>query len=120
MKLIDNFYHILHLHHTPDGDICGSVKLMPTHAIYEGHFPGHPIVPGMCTLTIVRECLSRLLRKQVKFTNIKECKFITSVTPSENCTLNLHFSLSNDGKLKGYITNATDGNTVIKLKATIN
>lgn len=33
------------------------VRLDAAHPIYAGHFPGNPVLPGVCTLQIVRECL---------------------------------------------------------------
>ena len=62
MKLLDNFYIIHRSEKVQEESFSVEVELLPNHAIYGGHFPGQPVVPGVCTLTIIRECIIVLIR----------------------------------------------------------
>lgn len=44
------------------------VRLDAAHPVYAGHFPGNPVLPGVCTLQIVRECLERGTGRRHRFT----------------------------------------------------
>ena len=44
--LLDNFYTILSSESSDSTIWTIQVKLNPGHPVYQGHFPGHPVVPG--------------------------------------------------------------------------
>ena len=46
--LLDNFYTILSSESSDSTIWTIQVKLNPGHPVYQGHFPGHPVVPGVC------------------------------------------------------------------------
>jgi 3-hydroxyacyl-[acyl-carrier-protein] dehydratase len=41
------------------GDDFVKIELNPTHAIFSGHFPNNPILPGVCALQIAKELLQK-------------------------------------------------------------
>ena len=41
------------------------ITLNPAHEIFKGHFPGNPVMPGVCTVQIVKELLSAHLKKDL-------------------------------------------------------
>ncbi len=119
MRLEGSFYKIREARQT-DNHISVIVELEPEHPIYEGHFPQQPVVPGVCTMTIVKECLSEVLGRTCNYESIKECKFTSALIPSEGLRLNLEFDVLEDMQIKGTVCRADDGQTVIKLKAKLN
>lgn len=58
------------------------IYLLPDCDIYHGHFPGHPVCPGVCHIEIIKECAMRLTGKKLSITDIKQCRFINMATPS--------------------------------------
>ena len=44
--LLENFYKIIHRKEREDGKREIEIELNPGHALYQGHFPGQPVVPG--------------------------------------------------------------------------
>ena len=55
--LLDNFYTILSSESSDSTIWTIQVKLNPGHPVYQGHFPGHPVVPGVCLLQLIKECV---------------------------------------------------------------
>ena len=69
MRLEGNFYKV----HTIDqieNNYKIEVELFADHPIYKGHFPQQAVVPGVCTLTIIKECLGNILSDNISFKSI--------------------------------------------------
>lgn len=117
MRLEDNFYKI-HAIEKTDVGYKVEVELMATHPIYEGHFPQQAVVPGVCTLTIIRECLARILSKPVAFVGIKECKYVSALIPQNDlrCVINLTLT---EGVVNAVVVRVDSLQTVLKLKANL-
>lgn len=116
MKLEDHFYRTKETVLTETGFVC-TVELFPNHPIYDGHFPSCPIVPGVCTLTIIKEQISLFLQRKIVYKNIKECKFVSSLTPKEGLLITLNVEIT--GKQKVGCIVSHDKQIVLKLKAEI-
>lgn len=115
MILKDTFYTVGNIQQTPTGYEV-RVTLNPAHPVYAGHFPQQPVVPGMCTLTIIREVLGDILGAEVMFRQIRECKFVSAVIPREGLGLDLSIILS-DNQVRCIIME--EDKVVLKLKAEI-
>lgn len=120
MVLEGNFYKTNNIEKIDDGSYNVEVELMSTHPIYAGHFPSQAVVPGVCTLTIIRECLSRILEKNVVFESIKECKYISALLPQDNLTITININITESNKLKVTVVRNDNQQAVLKLKSTIN
>lgn len=57
--LLENFYKIIHIKEREDGKQAIEIELNPGHVLYQGHFPGQPVVPGVCTLQIIKKVPNR-------------------------------------------------------------
>src|SRR5271170_4389662 len=51
------------------------------HAIFSGHFPGQPLVPGVCMMEIVKELLQGEVKKPLMLHNARSVKFLQFVPP---------------------------------------
>ena len=97
MMLLNNFYQIA------DADFCTAqplarVCLNPSHEIYQAHFPGQPITPGVCQIQMAMELLAYGLKAEVCLTDIKHVKFMAVITPEETPCLCCRFTkLAVDG-----------------------
>ena len=45
------------------------LRLNPEHFIYQAHFPGEPVTPGVCILQIGKELLAELLQESLEITH---------------------------------------------------
>lgn len=90
------------------------VRLNADHAVFAGHFPGNPVLPGVCSLQIVRECASLLAGRPLRYVSIRESKFLSVITPDTLLEVDVRLA---DGNLTATISGG--GATVLKLKATL-
>ncbi len=119
MRLEGNFYKIEQLGITADGVFNAVVEICHEHPVYEGHFPQQAVVPGVCTLTIIKECIGKVLQREVSFGSIKECKYISALLPFAGLRIVLDFVIEDSTHLKGKVTRYDNGQVVLKLKATL-
>lgn len=84
------------------------------HRIFEGHFPGQPVVPGVCLMQMVQEVVETALGGGgLKLMRADQLKFIALIDPGKAGALEMKLdckrgedgaveviaSLSDDGKL---------------------
>ncbi len=60
------------------------VSINASHEIFEGHFPGNPITPGVCQMEMLKEILSDHLAVNLFFNSISDMKFISIWEPKES------------------------------------
>ena len=118
MRLENNFYTINNIEQKSDDAFAVEVTILPEHQIYEGHFPQQPVVPGVCTLTIIRECIGNILSKEVSFASIKECKYVSALIPQEELRIMINLTIS-ESKVTALVERVDDQQTVLKLKANL-
>ena len=58
--------------------------LNPNHEIYNGHFPGDPICPGVCNVQTIRECAELETGKKLRIDTIQVCRFAALITPTNS------------------------------------
>jgi 3-hydroxyacyl-[acyl-carrier-protein] dehydratase len=57
------------------------IELDASHPLFEGHFPGNPILPGVCTVQIIRELLEQSMQKSLSMTKAGNIKYLGFVNP---------------------------------------
>jgi 3-hydroxyacyl-[acyl-carrier-protein] dehydratase len=58
------------------------LALNPRHRIFGGHFPGQPVVPGVCLMQMVKEVLETALGGGgLRLTRADQLKFIALIDP---------------------------------------
>ena len=80
--LLNKLYKIRNLNANADrSGIMAEIELDPNHPLFEGHFPGNPILPGVCTVQIIRELLEQSLQKSLRMTKAGNIKYLGFVNP---------------------------------------
>jgi 3-hydroxyacyl-[acyl-carrier-protein] dehydratase len=59
------------------------------HAVFKGHFPNNPVLPGVCMVQFVRESLEVVFNKKLQLVQSKSIKFINIVNPEKENLLQL-------------------------------
>ena len=77
-----------------------TVRLLPDSPVYQGHFPGYPITPGVCLVEIAVELMREMAGqgKDVRFVGAKNIKFTSPVIPDGKTPL--RFNLSGEGSVR--------------------
>lgn len=99
--LLNNLYtiqSIVELEQT----IKATIVLNKEHAIFQGHFPDNPIVPGVCLMTMVKETLEQHKGQSYVLKESKSVKFLGIVNPTENSLLEISCNVTplESGELK--------------------
>jgi 3-hydroxyacyl-[acyl-carrier-protein] dehydratase len=87
--LKDDFYTIKSIN-SEGNATSAALVINGAHKIFEGHFPGQPVVPGVCLVQMVREITAVALERDVQMTKADEVKFLQIIDPRENKVLNMH------------------------------
>lgn len=70
------------------------LELNPSCFIYQAHFPGEPITPGVCIVQMGKELLEELLgevwqrKVETEITKVKNVKFLSVISPNESTVIN--------------------------------
>ncbi len=93
--LLNNFFEILELKSLPlePDSYYASIKLNENHPIYQGHFPGNPVAPGVTLTQIIKELIEEILGTDLILTKADNIKFLNFINPSVNQVLQLDISV---------------------------
>lgn len=80
MKLLNNLYMISE-RETKFLPVRYDVSLQEKSLIYQAHFPGEPITPGVCIIQIAKELLEDYAQKRYQIKTIKNVKFLNVISP---------------------------------------
>ena len=69
------------------GKISAALEINADHKIFEGHFPGQPVVPGVCMMQMVKEILEAVLEQPLRLYTADNLKFLTVIDPVETNTV---------------------------------
>lgn len=75
------------------------VKINPNHAIFKGHFPEFPIVPGAVLLQMLKELVEETIGKKVKLKEAQNIKFIKMILPSNASKIEISLNLTHGDNL---------------------
>jgi len=67
-----------------EGKLTGVLEFDPAHAIFKGHFPGVPVVPGVCMMQMVKEMLENAIGVETMLRKAMSMKFLTLINPLVN------------------------------------
>ena len=76
MKLQDELYTVVEIN-----DNVARIRLLPECAIYQGHFPGNPVTPGVCQVGIVEELAGDICGFGLRLKEVKLLKYIDILRP---------------------------------------
>lgn len=116
MKLLDSLYTITAETHS-DGVHDYTIRLNAEHFIYEAHFPGEPITPGVCIMQIAHELSEQLLDCKLGVKTVKNVKFLRVIVPTQ-CP-ELHYTITKvteaDNSVKAQVVVSDDDCVYAKL-----
>lgn len=115
--LLNDFFHINDLQ--AEGlDVKASITINAAHKIFEGHFPGHPVVPGVCMMQMLKEILEEVTQKKINLIKAHDMKFLALIDPGQNNNIqaSLRYVIETDGTMILHATLFKDELTHFKFK----
>ncbi|HEY9006247.1 MAG TPA: hydroxymyristoyl-ACP dehydratase [Ohtaekwangia sp.] len=117
--LLDNFYSIVK-RESAEASASAAIAINASHKILQGHFPGQPVVPGVCMMQIVRELTELFVSKKLKITEGDNLKFLSIIDPRQHNEIDVTVSWKENAGI--YMVNATlfaGAVTFFKFKGTL-
>jgi 3-hydroxyacyl-[acyl-carrier-protein] dehydratase len=116
--LIEGLYSVGKTETTPEG-ILAKIHLKEDHAIFKGHFPGNPVMPGVCMIQIIKELTEEATGKNLFLAVSSNIKFMAIINPEKNPDLQLAIDISEEnGEVKVKNTTSFEDTVALKLNAT--
>lgn len=75
-----------------EGKLSAVIHWNKAHPVFAGHFPGQPVVPGVCMLQLVEELLEQALGMSLQLKEAGNLKFLHVIDPSVHQVVNLAVS----------------------------
>jgi 3-hydroxyacyl-[acyl-carrier-protein] dehydratase len=95
MKLLDTYFQILE-HNAQNDAHHFVVSMLSTHPVYQGHFPGNPVSPGVCNMQMLKECAETVLGHDTDLVEVKQYRLTGIITPQKTPRLNIDMTLGTD------------------------
>lgn len=71
-----------------------TLDIDPKHKIFEGHFPGQPVLPGVCQIEMVKELLSDIIGRKARLLSSGNIKYIEIVDPSRDPRIEMQLTIN--------------------------
>jgi 3-hydroxyacyl-[acyl-carrier-protein] dehydratase len=78
--------------------VKADIKLNPLHQVFEGHFPGRPILPGVYMMQMVKEVVEAWTDKKIRLVLGQDLKFLSVINPEENVMVQIELKISTEDK----------------------
>jgi 3-hydroxyacyl-[acyl-carrier-protein] dehydratase len=100
--LLNNLYTIQSLSESGH-QIGATIQLVADHAIFGGHFPGQPVLPGVCMMEMVAEITGVYLKSSLRISGGPLIKFLRMIDPGTNPLI--YFEIKYDPSSTPIVTN---------------
>lgn len=94
------------------------IEMLPDSKIFDAHFPGNPITPGVCVIGIIQELLDTMREEKFLIQNVDNVKFITPLTPDKKPTVTIELT-DKDNLTKVKAVMRDDENVYVRLSLTM-
>ncbi len=65
-------------------ELTAMVLMNASHEVYQGHFPGNPVVPGVCQIQMITELAGKAVNKNLMLSESDNIKFLSTINPHLN------------------------------------
>lgn len=90
--LRNSFYHIQR-QETTASSVHAVIIFNDRHPIFDGHFPGQPVVPGVCMMQIVKDFVQDATQTAVMLSEGDNIKFLSVIDPRVNQVVEVSVTL---------------------------
>lgn len=114
--VLKDFYKVLSEEKTSDSKYTITILVNEKHEVFKGHFPGNPIMPGVCMIQIIKELTEKITQETLMIQTLANVKFMALINPEVNSELRLELDITatEDNLVK--VKNTTYFNDTVALK----
>lgn len=115
--ILKDFYKILSEEKISDSKYNITILVNEKHEVFKGHFPGNPIMPGVCMIQIIKELTESITKSSLMIQSLANVKFMALINPEVNPELRLELDITTteDGLVKVKNTTYFNDTTALKL-----
>jgi 3-hydroxyacyl-[acyl-carrier-protein] dehydratase len=96
--LLLNDLYIIESQMNEDNRLLATLKLNSEHSIFKGHFPGHPVLPGVCMMEMIGEILGEFFRQPFRISHIPIIKFLRMIDPNKDPVVSLELKYQQESQ----------------------
>ena len=116
--LIEGLYHVDALE-LEVASVKATIRLNKDHDIFKGHFPGNPIMPGVCMIQIIKELTEEVVDKKLFLIGCSNIKFMAIINPELNPLLKIEIAITeSEDEVKIKNVSSYDETIALKMNAT--
>lgn len=95
--MLKDFYSILSVDRN-DNLYSAAIVFNPHHPVYEGHFSGFPIAPGVMLTHLIKELCETELKRKLTMERAGDIKFLKMIIPTDGSpyTVKIDFNFDAD------------------------
>ncbi|WP_456313763.1 hypothetical protein [Pseudomonas shirazensis] len=114
--VLKDFYKILSEEKIADTKYIITILVNEKHDVFKGHFPGNPIMPGVCMIQIIKELSEKITGATLMIQTLTNVKFMALINPEATPELRLELDIvtTEDDLVK--VKNTTYFNETVALK----
>ena len=114
--LLKDFYKILSLDKTDTQKYSVNILINEKHEVFKGHFPGNPIMPGVCMMQIIKELTEQITDSVLRMQTLTNVKFMALINPdlTPELRLELDILITEENTVK--VKNATFFDETVAMK----
>lgn len=114
--LLKDFYKVVSLEKNDSQKYLAIIFVNESHEVFKGHFPGNPIMPGVCMMQIIKELTEQITESSLVMQSLSNVKFMALINPFETpeLRLELDITITEDGLVK--VKNTSYFNETVALK----
>ena len=101
------------LNFTEEGRLSAEYTFPESFSGFQGHFPGNPVLPGVCQILAALVMLEKHTGKALHLTSVARARFLNTLGPDETLYIQGTYS-ANDPELSGkfQLVKRTDSGSV--------
>ncbi len=74
--------------------VVADIQLNKNHEVFKGHFPGNPVMPGVCMIQIIKELTEKASGKNLFLSVASNVKFMAIINPEKDDTIQVILDLT--------------------------
>ncbi len=77
-----------------EGEVKAEIHLNKDNEIFKGHFPGNPVMPGVCMIQIIKELTEKATEKSLFLSQTSNIKFMAIINPNVTPDLAINITIT--------------------------